>query len=173
MKLVDAVKKEGKWDGTIRVNCHNAPSRQSWAQAVSTQLSAAGFIVKLKNDYDRSAFETDVLVNKAYDVACWGINVAEEAPEIALQQTVLSTAAGNGMNYVSADVDAQIKVLRESTSDAERKAALEKIQDIWRIDMPAAVHEAVPEMIAWQKKVHGLEMTAGTVVFFDKAWIGS
>jgi hypothetical protein len=38
--------------------------------------------------------------------------------------------------------------------------------------MPAAVHEAVPEMIAWQKKVHGLEMTAGTVVLFDKAWIG-
>ena len=170
-KLVDDVRKEGKWDGTIRVNCHNAPSRQSWAQTASTLLTAAGFTVKLKNDYDRTTFETDVLVNKSYDVACWGFNLAEEGPEIALQQTVASTATANGMNYVNLDIDAQIKNLREGKTDAERKAALERIQDIWRTEMPAAVYEAVPEMIAWQKKVHGLKTTVGTVVLFDKAWI--
>ena len=91
-KLVDEVKKEGKWDGSIRVNCHNAPSRQSWAQAVSTLLTAAGFTVKLKNDYDTNALVADVLGNKSFDVACWGFNFAEEAPEIALQQAVLSTS---------------------------------------------------------------------------------
>ena len=167
--LVDEVKKEGKWDGSIRVNCHNAPSRQSWAQAMSALLTAAGFTVKLRNDYDRTAFETDVLVNKSFDVACWGLNVAEEAPEVALQQALLTTTTA--MNYVSPDVEAQIKILRESKTDPERKAALEKIQDIWRLDAPAAIYEATPEMIAWQKKVHGLEMTGGAVVFFDKAWI--
>ena len=165
------MRKEGKWDGTIRVNCHNAPSRQSWAQSVNTLLTAAGFTVKLKNDYDRTTFETDVLVNKSYDVACWGFNVAEEAPEIALQQTVTSTAIVNGMNYVNLDIDAQVRNLREGKTDAERKAALERIQDIWRADMPAAVYEAGPEMIAWQKKVHGLKTTVGTVVLFDKAWV--
>jgi peptide/nickel transport system substrate-binding protein len=170
-KLVDEVRKEGKWDGTIRVNCHNAPSRQSWAQTVSMLLTAAGFTVKLKNDYDRTTFETDVLVNKSYDVACWGFNVAEEAPEVALQQSVALTATANGMNYVNLDIDAQIKNLREGKTDAERKAALERIQDVWRTDMPAAVYEAVPEMIAWEKKVHGLKPTVGTVVLFDKAWI--
>jgi peptide/nickel transport system substrate-binding protein len=171
-KLVDEVKKEGKWDGSIRVNCHNAPSRQSWAQAASTLLSAAGFIVKLKNDYDRTTFETDVLVNKSYDVACWGFNVAEEAPEIALQQAVVSTSTTNAMNYVNLEIDAQVKMLREGKTDAERKVALEQIQDIWRTDMPATVYEAVPEMIAWDKRVHGLKMTVGTVALFDKAWIG-
>jgi peptide/nickel transport system substrate-binding protein len=171
-KLVDEVKKEGKWDGSIRVNCHNAPSRQSWAQAVSTLLTAAGFTVKLKNDYDTNALVADVLGNKSFDVACWGFNFAEEAPEIALQQAVLSTSTANGMNYVSLDVDAQIKIVREGKTDAERKAALEKIQDIWRTDMPSVVYEAIPEMIAWQKKVHGLKMTVATVVLFDKAWVG-
>jgi hypothetical protein len=110
-----------------------------------------------------------VLVNKSFDVACWGLNVAEEAPEVALQQALLTTATG--MNYISPDIEAQVKILRESKTDGERKAALEKIQDIWRVDVPAAVYEATPEMIAWQKKVHGLEMTLGAVVFFDKAWI--
>jgi peptide/nickel transport system substrate-binding protein len=171
-KLVDEVKKEGKWDGSIRVNCHNAPSRQSWAQAVSTLLTAAGFTVKLKNDYDINSLVADVLTNKSFDVACWGLNFAEEAPEIALQQAVLSTSTANAMNYVNTDVDAQIKIVREGKTDVDRKAALEKIQDIWRIDMPSAVYEAIPEMIAWQRKVHGLKMTVGTVVLFDKAWIG-
>ena len=39
-------------------------------------------------------------------------------------------------------------------------------------DMPSAVYEAIPEMIAWQKKVHGLKMSVSTAVLFDKAWIG-
>jgi peptide/nickel transport system substrate-binding protein len=171
-KLVDEVKKEGKWDGSIRVNCHNAPSRQSWAQAMTTLLTAAGFNVKLKNDYDTNSLVADILTNKSYDVGCWGFNFAEEAPEIALQQAVLSTSTANAMNYVNLDVDAQIKIVREGKTEADRKAALEKIQDIWRTDMPTPVYEAIPEMIAWQKKVHGLKMTVGTVVLFDKAWIG-
>jgi peptide/nickel transport system substrate-binding protein len=171
-KLVDEVKKEGKWDGSIRVNCHNAPSRQSWAEAMRTLLTAAGFTVKLKNDYDTNALIADILTNKSFDVGCWGFNFAEEAPEIALQQAVLSTSAANAMNYVNLDVDAQIKLVREGKTEADRKAALEKIQDVWRTDMPTPVYEAIPEMIAWQKKVHGLKMTVGTVVLFDKAWVG-
>ena len=171
-KLVDEVKREGKWDGTIRVNCHNAPSRQSWAQATTTLLTAAGFTVKLKNDYDTNALVADILANKSFDVGCWGFNFAEEAPEIALQQAVLSTSTANAMNYVNVEIDAQIRIVREGKNDAERKAALEKIQDIWRVDMPTPVYEAIPEMIAWQKRVHGLKMTVGTVVLYDKAWIG-
>jgi peptide/nickel transport system substrate-binding protein len=171
-KIVAAVKAEGKWDGSLRVNCHNAPSRQSWGQAMSTLLTAAGFTVKLKNDYDTNSLVADILTNKSYDVGCWGFNFAEEAPEIGLQQAVLSTSTANAMNYVNTEVDAQIKIVREGKTEAERKAALDKIQDIWRNDMPTAVYEAVPEMIAWQKKVHGLKMTVGTVVLFDKAWVG-
>ena len=170
--LVDEVKKEGKWDGTIRVNCHNAPSRQSWAQAFQALLTAAGFTVKLKNDYDVNGLVADILNTKAFDVGCWGFNVAEEAPEIALLSAVLSTSAANGMNYVSTDMDAQIQLVRSGKTDAERKAALEKIQDIWRIDMPTAVYEAVVEMIAWNKNVRGIRPTVATTVMFDKAWIG-
>jgi peptide/nickel transport system substrate-binding protein len=170
-RLVAQVKAEGKWDGSIRVNCHNAPRRQSWAEAMRTALTAVGFTVKLKNDYDHNALVADVVTNKAYDVTCWGLNVAEEAPELALQQAVLSTSAQNVMNYINPEVDAQIKIAREGKTDVERKAALDRIQDIWRADMPAAVYEAVPEMIAWQKNVHGLKTNVGTVVLFDKAWI--
>lgn len=72
-----------------------------------------------------------------------GFNIAEEAPEIALLSAVYSTSAANAMNYVNTDVDAQIQIVRSGKTDAERKAALEKIQDIWRQDMPTPVYEAL------------------------------
>ena len=169
--LVEEVKKEGKWDGTIRLNCHNAPSRASWATTFQTLLTAAGFTVKLKNDYDVNGLVADILNQKAYDVACWGFNVAEEAPEIALLSAVLSTSAANSMNYVNTDMDAQIQLVRSAKNDAERKAALDKIQEIWRQDMPTPVYESLIELIAWNKNIKGIRPTVATTVMFDKAWI--
>ena len=98
--------------------------------------------------------------------------MAEEAPEIALLSAVLSTSPSNSMNYISTDMDAQIQLVRSGKTDAERKAALDKIQDIWRVDMPTPVYEALVEMIAWNKNVRGIRPTVATVVMFDKAWIG-
>jgi peptide/nickel transport system substrate-binding protein len=171
--LVEEVKKEGKWDGSIRVNCHNAPSRQSWATTFQTLLTSAGFNVKLKNDYDTASLVADVTNTKQFDVACWGLSFAEEAPEIGLLASLLSTSAANGMNYINTEMDAQIQIVRSGKTEQERKAALEKIQEIWRADMPTPVYEAVAEMIAWNKNVKGIRPTLATVVMFDKAWIAS
>lgn len=171
--LVDEVKKEGKWDGSIRVNCHNAPSRQSWAQTFQALLTNVGFTVKLKNDYDVNGLVADVLNNKTYDVACWGFNVSEEAPEVQLLQAVASTSAANAMNLVNLDMDAQIKIIREGKTDAERKGAMEKLQQLWKDEMPTPIYEALVEMIAWNKNVKGIKPTVATVVLFDKAWINS
>jgi peptide/nickel transport system substrate-binding protein len=170
--LVEQVKKEKAWDGTIKVRCHNAPSRQSWAGVMQTLLTAAGFKVDLKNDYDTNALVADVLTAKTFEVACWGINMVEEAPEIALGQAVASTSPANGMNYQSPQMDALIKQVREAKTDADRKAAMDGIGRLWQEDMPTPVYEALAEMIAWRKEVHGLKFTVGTVVLFDKAWLG-
>lgn len=170
--LVEEVKKEGKWDGSIRLICNNAPSRASWAQTFQTLLTAAGFNVKLKNDYDINGEVNDVLNNKAYDIACWGLNVAEEAPEIAMLSGLVSTSAANAMNYANPEIDALVQQVRSAKDDAARKAALDKIQDIWRQDMPTAVYEALIEYIAWNKNVHGIKSTVASSVMFDKAWIG-
>jgi peptide/nickel transport system substrate-binding protein len=169
--LVEEVKKEKGWDGTIKVRCHNAPSRQAWAGVMQTLLTAAGFKVDLKNDYDTNALVADVLNNKSYELACWGFNMAEEAPEIALGQAVASTSPANAMNYQNPAVDALIKQVREAKTDDDRKKALDDIAKIWQQDMPTPVYEALAEMIAWRKEVHGLKFTVGTVVLYDKAFL--
>jgi peptide/nickel transport system substrate-binding protein len=171
-QLVEEVKKEGKWDGTIRVNCHNAPSRREWAVAAQTFLTAVGFKVVVKNDYDVAALVNDVLNNKAFDLACYGMTTAEEAPEVSVQQVFLSSSPGNVMNFSVPAIDALVPKVRGAATDAEKKAALDQIQEIWKTEMPSLVYEAVPEMIAWRTNVHGLQFNVSTTALFHQAWLG-
>ncbi|HUP72791.1 MAG TPA: ABC transporter substrate-binding protein [Acidimicrobiales bacterium] len=168
--LVDQVKAEGKWDGTVRFNCHNAPARVAFAQTVSTLLTQAGFKVVLNNSQDVNALVAQVSNTKAFDVACWGLSTFEEAPDIAMGLSFQSTNPGQTMNIPDL-FDAQVKIVREAKTDAERKAAIDKIHEIWKTEVPSIVYEATPEFIAWAKNVHGIRPTVSTSMMFDKAWI--
>jgi peptide/nickel transport system substrate-binding protein len=169
--LVEQVKAEGKWDGTIRFECHNAPARVTFAQTVSTLLTAAGFKVQLNNSQDVNALVAKVSNTKAFDLACYGLSIFEEAPDIAMGLSFQSTNPGQSM-MIPDLFDAQVKIVREGKTDAERKAAIDKISEIWKAEVPSVVYEATPEFIAWQKKVHGIRPTVSTSMMFDKAWIG-
>ena len=114
---------------------------------------AAGFNVKLKNGQDINALVAEILNTKSFDVGCWGL-IFEEAPEIGIGQSLLSTSPGQRMN--TSTLDAQIKIVREAKTDAERKATIEKIQDDLEGRRAVAGLRGHPEIIAWQKKVHGL-----------------
>ena len=169
--LIDQVKAEGKWDGTLRFNCHNAPARVTFAQTVSTLLTQAGFKVQLNNSQDVNALVTQVSNSKAFDIACYGLSIFEEAPDIAMGLSFQSTNPGQSMNIPDL-FDAQVKIVREGKTDAERKAAIDKISEIWKAEVTSVVYEATPEFIAWQKKVHGIRPTVSTAMMFDKAWVG-
>jgi peptide/nickel transport system substrate-binding protein len=169
--LVEQVKAEGKWDGTIRFECHNAPARVTFAQTVSTLLTAAGFKVQLNNSQDVNALVAKVSNTKAFDIACYGLSIFEEAPDIAMGLSFQSTNPGQSM-MIPDLFDSQVKIVREGKTDAERKAAIDKISEVWKAEVPSVVYEATPEFIAWQKKVHGIRPTVSTSMMFDKAWIG-
>ena len=169
--LVDQVKAEGKWDGTLRFECHNAPARITFAQTVSTLLTAAGFKVVLNNSQDVNALVAKVSNTKAFDIACYGLSIFEEAPDIAMGLSFQSTNPGQSM-MIPDLFDAQVKIVREAKTDAERKAAIDKISEIWKTEVPSVVYEATPEFIAWNKNIHGIRPTVSTSMMFDKAWVG-
>jgi peptide/nickel transport system substrate-binding protein len=169
--LVDQVKAEGKWDGTIRFECHNAPARIAFAEVVRTQLTAAGFKVVLNNSQDVNGLVAKVSNTKAFDIACYGLSIFEEAPDIAMGLSFQSTNPGQSM-MIPDLFDAQVKIVREAKTDAERKAAIDKISEIWKAEVPSVVYEATPEFIAWNKNVHGIRPTVSTSMMFDKAWVG-
>ena len=168
--LVDEVKKEGKWDGSIRINCHNG--NLNWGVAVQAMLESAGFKVTRKDDQDVAGLISDIQVKKDYDVACWGFNVYEDDPFINLNQNLQSKSAGNWMGYANPEVDKLLDQAVTAKTDAERKTAFDGIAKIWNTDVPSVVFEATGEMVAWRKDVHGVEVTVANSALFDKAWIG-
>jgi peptide/nickel transport system substrate-binding protein len=173
--LVDTVKKEKNWDGTISVTClAEQATGPAFVLAVATALNAVGF--KASQDVKPSTeYITNVQTTRNYDVACWGFNVADEAPEAGLSRHVLSVAGGNSggnaMNLNNTAIDNEIKVLRAAKTDPERKAAFEKILTVWKDEVPSVVYSNNPEVIASNKKVKGLKYNVATTVMFDKAWL--
>ena len=66
-----------------------------------------------------------------------------------------------------------LKWLDKAKTDADRKTAFDKINTIWKDEMPSVVYSNTPEVIASNKKVKGLKYNVATTVMFDKAWIDS
>ncbi|TML07222.1 MAG: ABC transporter substrate-binding protein [Actinobacteria bacterium] len=175
--LVDAVKKEKNWDGSISVTClAEQATGPAFVLAVATMLNAVGF--KASQDVKPSTeYITNIQTTRNYDVACWGFNVSDEAPEAGLARHVLSVAGGNtggnAMNLNNAAIDTQIIAIRAAKTDADRKSAFDKINTIWKDEMPSVVYSNTPEVIASNKKVKGLKYNVATTVMFDKAWLDS
>ncbi len=168
--LVDEVKKEGKWDGSIRVSCYNG--NPQFGQTMQAMLEAAGFKVTRKDDQDIAGLINDIQVKKDYDLACWGFNVYEDDPFINLNQNLQSKSAGNWIGYANPEVDKLLDQAVAAKTDAELKTAFDGIAKIWNADVPSVIFEATGEMVAWRKDVHGIEVTVTNTALFDKAWIG-
>jgi peptide/nickel transport system substrate-binding protein len=169
--LVEEVKKEGKWDGSIRIACHNG--NPNWGIAVQSMLEAAGFKVTRKDDQAVSGLITDIQVKKDFDIACWGFNVYEDDPFINLNQNLQSKSAGNWIGYANPEMDKLLDQAVAAKSDADRKTAFDGIAKLWNTDVPSSIFEATGEMIAWNKNVKGIGGNVTNVATFEKAWISS
>jgi peptide/nickel transport system substrate-binding protein len=171
-QLVNEVKAEGKWDGSIRVSCHSGTP--NWGIAVKTMLENAGFRVALKDNQDVQANTAAVIVQKDYDLACFGTGIADEEPLFALNRDLNSAFTGNAGNWVGYSnpaVDAALAAGRSAKTEADKKAAIDTIAKAYTADVPFLVLGGVSETIATAKNVKGPVMTSGTNVYFDKAWI--
>ncbi len=168
--LIDEVKKEGKWDGTIRVLCYNG--NPTFGIAVQAQLEAVGFKVTKNDDQGISGYITDIQVKHDFDIACWGYNVYQDDPWINLNGNLNSTSASNWIGYANPEMDKLLGQLLGAKSDDERKTALAAISKLWNDDVPSSIYEATGEMIIWDKDVHGVASNITAVARFEKAWIG-
>jgi peptide/nickel transport system substrate-binding protein len=75
------------------------------------------------------------------------------------------------MNHQITDIDAQSKIMREAKTDAEKQAALDKIQDIWRAQVPSVITGATPERIVWRKTVHGVTPNVASTILWHNVWM--
>lgn len=59
----------------------------------------------------------------------------------------------------------------EAKTDAEKQAALDKIQDIWLAQVPSVITGATPERIVWRKTVHGIVPNVASTILWHNVWV--
>ena len=117
----------------------------------------------------------NVIVNKDFDLACFGTTIEEQNPYSALNRdlnSALSGFAGNWVGYSNPTVDAALADLAAASSDEEARAAITTIATAFTADVPWLTVGPSTEIDAWADDVHGVETTRSSMVYFDKVWIG-
>lgn len=171
-RLVEEVKAEGEWDGTIRVSCHNG--NPEWGTAVATLLQIAGFTPQVIDQRDVQQNIADVIVRKDFDLACFGTTISDEEPFFALNRdfnSALSGNAGNYGGYENAEVDRALAEGRAAADSEGKQRAIDTIARAYVEDVPLLVMGASTEFVAFSDDLRGVEPTVGTLVLFDKAWL--
>jgi peptide/nickel transport system substrate-binding protein len=170
-QLLDEVKAETGWDGSLELACSNNPSRSSWALAVGAQLDAVGFDVTVETSGTISDLIRRVAVDADYDLACWGFNLDDANPYISLSQHVASDSRQNVVGYADEDMDALIDELRGAADPETTTDILNQVQARWDETIPAVPTAVVPELIAWDQGVHGVVPTVNSMLLLDEAFI--
>jgi peptide/nickel transport system substrate-binding protein len=173
-ELVAEVIAEGNWDGSIRVSCHNG--NPAWGTAVTGMLEAAGFKVTLNDQQEVAANTAAVVVQKDYDIACFGSSISDAEPFFALNRdfnsAFITTGGGNFAGYNNPEVDALIAAGRSATTDDEVKEAITGIAEAYARDVPWLALAAEDEVVLFADDLNGVLPGANTVMSFAEATLG-
>lgn len=170
-QLLEEVKAETGWDGSLELACSNIPSRSNWALAVGAQLDAVGFDVTVDTSGTVADLIRKVSVDADYDLACWGFNVDDANPFISLSQHVASDSRQNVMGYANDEMDALIDELRETSEPEAITDILDQVQALWDETLPTVPTAVTPELIAWDQSVHGAVPTVNTMLLLDEVFL--
>jgi peptide/nickel transport system substrate-binding protein len=167
-QLVQDAKAEG-WDGKIRWVCSNNTYGQQFTVAVQGMLQAVGFTVDAKAVDNPS---TDVILNRDYDSACWGLSpYSDDLGFWQLFGNLQSAASSNRMGYKSPAMDAGLATVRSAATDDAKKAGYKAMAEAYVAEQPLLIVGALEERATWNPSVQGVTPTVQTIVLLDKAWI--
>jgi peptide/nickel transport system substrate-binding protein len=170
-RLVEEVKAETGWDGSISYKCSNSPTRINLSIALGAMLDSVGFKTTVDNSFTLADLIRTVQVEGNYELSCWGFNVLDGAPYQGLSLHLLSTSPQNASGFKNPDYDALVAQLKTAQDDAATQQILDELQTFWDEQVPAAIFTSTPELVAWNDNVHGVQSTVNSIVLFDQAFL--
>jgi peptide/nickel transport system substrate-binding protein len=170
-ELVEEAKAEG-WDGSLELVCTNAPDRVASALAIETMLESVGMQVNADTSLDVQRQIQRVIAQKDFDLACWGIALSSDpAAVLGLRQNFYSTSPTNRVGFKSTEMDTAIDEAQAAASDEDITEAYGRIAEVYREELPVLVLAAVPEVVTWTDRVHGVYMNHSSMNYLDKVWV--
>lgn len=167
--LVEEVKGETDWDGSLRLTCPQA--REEAALTVQAQLNAVGFDVELDMVPTTSELVEKVIVRADFDISCWGLNYLDDALWPTMNNTMRSDSPSNYGGHQNPAFDEALAALRVASTVEEEQAAVEDLQAAWTDTVPAVILESLEPAIILAEDLKGVTMTINTLVFFDDAYL--
>jgi peptide/nickel transport system substrate-binding protein len=166
-KLLDQVKSETGWDGSMHLTCSTASSDQS--VALAAVYNNAGFKITLDPLIAVTPWVTKVQVNRDYDIACGGLQVYnDDYWQAFYARTFAPTNYGNFHNpqWTAAMADLAAAPLGSSAY----QTAINKVQKLQNDLVPQVIYGSFNQADLMQSYVKGMLFTVGDITLFGKAY---
>lgn len=170
-ELVEEVKAETGWDGSIEIVCSNDSAGSERSLATSGMLEAAGFQPEVTGVASISDIIERVAVDAQFDLACWGFNVDDSSPYEAFALHLGMESPSNFTGFQSEELEGLIHELKLAADDAARTEVLNDIQALFDEQVPVVQLGPTMEFVAWDDSVHGVRPSVKTMVLFDQAYV--
>jgi peptide/nickel transport system substrate-binding protein len=168
-ELVEEVKAEGQWDGTVRITTPDTPTAVESSVTLEGMLEAVGFEVEVENlPSDQS--NQKILFEGDYDIGAGAASIFDEGPVRGMNQ-FHTQSQRNRVGFGTPELDAAIEALYQAGDPDEVVAAMSDIQEAFNESVPAVNVTSNEWFIGWQDNVHGLNMNRESSVMFHDAWI--
>jgi peptide/nickel transport system substrate-binding protein len=167
-RLIDELASER--GGTLEFTLNASQPQQTNADAIQTQLAQFDNLKVNLNIQSAAAHPKTVIVDKAFEVALW--NTFNLDPEPRSHDFFLTGSPRNYSNgYSDPEMDAALKKGRQATTEAERQAAYDEMQQIIIDTTPVIVISRADHYIATNEKIHGAAFIEDGVMRWDQVWI--
>lgn len=157
------------FDGTI--DLVYPQTGESAALTVQALLETAGFEVTTTPMAATGDLITKVLIDKTYDLAMYGWPTPDEPGELYTNYLARIGVQGNPTGFFSPALQQDLTDFAATADEAEKKAALEGVQEEFTKGMPSVPLSGGIGVAAWASDAHGLAVSSRMTIDFSKAWI--
>jgi peptide/nickel transport system substrate-binding protein len=168
-ELVEEVKAEGEWDGSVRITCGDNPAAVEQSVTVEAMLETVGFEVEVESlSVDQS--NQRVLFDGDFDIGCGASSIFDEGPVRGMNQ-FLTESVRNRTGIGSPELDAGIQALYQAADEEATRDAMGEIQTAFNELVPAVNVVSAEWFVGWQDSVHGINMNRESSAMFHDAWV--
>jgi peptide/nickel transport system substrate-binding protein len=168
-ELVDEVKEETGWDGSIRLTGFDTPESMEQSIVVEAMLETVGFEVEVENLPQEQALQK-ILFEADYDIGAGAASVFDAGPVRGLNQ-FHSESVRNRVGLGSPEMDAAIEDLYMAADVDEMAEAMVDVQEAFNELVPAANVLSAEWFVGWQEHIGGLTTTRESTVMFHEAYV--
>ena len=169
--LVEEVKADTGWDGSMLLVHADTDPGPEIAQAVEGMLEAAGFDIEVDLGPVTTVLIPRVIIQADYEMAGWGFNADGATWVASLNDNLLSTSGSNRMAFAHPDMDAALGELYGAANVDDQRAAIAAVQCVWAEQLPAMVYSVTEEGLALAPNIKGVQRAGATIFLFGNAYI--